>query len=44
MIILGIALLILGVFFARNALWTVGAILVLSGLVLAIVNHGVLYY
>jgi hypothetical protein len=44
MILLGVILLIIGVFAARNILWPVGGILVIVGIVLAVVNHGLVYY
>ena len=44
MIFLGIVLLIIGIFVARNILWPVGGILLLVGVILAFVNHGLVYY
>lgn len=44
MIVLGIILLVVGIFVARNILWPVGGILVLIGVVLAVANHGFVYY
>ena len=44
MILLGIVLLIIGIFVARNILWPIGGILLLIGVVLAVVNHGLVYY
>lgn len=38
MIILGVILLIVGIFAARNILWPLGAILVLLGVVLALLH------
>jgi hypothetical protein len=44
MIALGIILLIIGIFVARNILWPLGGILIIVGVVLAIANHGLVYY
>lgn len=40
LIILGIILLVIGFFVARNILWPVGGILLLIGLILYVVNSG----
>jgi hypothetical protein len=44
MILLALILLIVGVFVARNILWPIGGILLLVGVILVVVNHGVVYY
>lgn len=44
MILLALILLLVGVFVARNILWPIGGILLLVGVILVIVNHGVVYY
>ena len=44
MIGLGIILLIIGIFIARNILWPIGGILVLVGVLLLVLTHGYAYY
>ena len=44
MIFLGIVLLIVGIFVARNILWPVGGILILVGLLLLVFTPGYAYY
>lgn len=44
MIFLGIILLIVGIFVARNILWPIGGILLLVGLLLLLLTPGYAYY
>jgi hypothetical protein len=44
MILLGVILLIIGVFAARNILWPIGAILIAAGILLALFTPGYAYY
>jgi hypothetical protein len=44
MIVLGIILLIIGIFVARNILWPVGGILIIVGLVLMVFTPAYAYY
>jgi hypothetical protein len=44
MILLGVILLIIGVFVARNILWPIGGILILVGLLLLLFTPGYAYY
>ena len=44
MILLGIVLLIIGIFAARQILWPIGGILVLIGIVLLLFTPGYAYY
>jgi hypothetical protein len=44
MILLGVILLIIGIFYARNILWPIAAILILIGVLLVVLEGGVSYY
>jgi hypothetical protein len=44
MIFLGIMLLIIGIFVARNILWPIGGVLILIGLLLLLLTPGYAYY
>lgn len=40
MILLGIILLVIGIFVARNILWPIGAVVLIIGLILLFANRG----
>ena len=44
MILLGIVLLIIGIFAARQILWPIGGILVIVGILLLLLQPGYAYY
>jgi hypothetical protein len=43
-IVLGIILLIIGIFAAREVMWPVGAICVIAGLLFMLLSHGTYAY